>query len=62
MSHKGFSHVGLSTLDLDATRDFYEDVGRIKFGDYFELQVTRKEVRGFKPGPYLFFWNAWIAK
>ncbi len=41
---------------------FYEDVGRIKFGDYFELQVTRKEVRGFKPGPYLFFWNAWIAK
>jgi catechol 2,3-dioxygenase-like lactoylglutathione lyase family enzyme len=26
MSHKGFSHVGLSTLDLDATRDFYEHV------------------------------------
>src|SRR5215813_3253847 len=25
MSHKGFSHVGLSTLDLDKTRDFYED-------------------------------------
>ena len=23
---KGFSHVGLSTLDLDATRAFYEDV------------------------------------
>ena len=41
---------------------FYEDVGRIKIGDYFDLQVTRKEVRGFKPGPYLFFWNAWIAK
>ena len=26
MSPKGFSHVGLSTLDLDATRDFYENV------------------------------------
>jgi catechol 2,3-dioxygenase-like lactoylglutathione lyase family enzyme len=26
MSNKGFSHVGLSTLDLDKTRDFYENV------------------------------------
>ena len=26
MSHKGFSHFGLSTLDLDKTRDFYENV------------------------------------
>ena len=41
---------------------FYDDVGRIKFGDYFDLWVTRKKVRGFKPGPYLYFWNAWIAK
>jgi peptide/nickel transport system substrate-binding protein len=41
---------------------FYEDVGRIKFGDYFTLDVTRKEVRGFKPGPYLYFWNVWLAK
>ena len=24
--HRGFSHVGLSTLDLDKTRDFYENV------------------------------------
>ena len=24
MTNKGFSHIGLSTLDLDATRDFYE--------------------------------------
>jgi len=26
MSNKGFSHLGLSTLDLDKTRDFYEIV------------------------------------
>src|SRR5215831_3324925 len=26
MSHKGFSHLGLSTLDLDKTREFYESV------------------------------------
>jgi len=26
MSNKGFSHIGLSTLDLDKTRVFYEDV------------------------------------
>jgi catechol 2,3-dioxygenase-like lactoylglutathione lyase family enzyme len=26
VSHKGFSHIGLSTLDLDKTRHFYESV------------------------------------
>jgi catechol 2,3-dioxygenase-like lactoylglutathione lyase family enzyme len=26
MAHGGFSHIGLSTLDLDRTRDFYEGV------------------------------------
>jgi catechol 2,3-dioxygenase-like lactoylglutathione lyase family enzyme len=26
VSHKGFSHFGLSTLDLDKTREFYEGV------------------------------------
>jgi catechol 2,3-dioxygenase-like lactoylglutathione lyase family enzyme len=26
MSHKGFSHIGLSTRDLDKTRDFYEQI------------------------------------
>jgi catechol 2,3-dioxygenase-like lactoylglutathione lyase family enzyme len=26
MSNKGFSHLGLSTLDLDKTREFYENV------------------------------------
>ena len=26
MSHRGFSHIGLSTLDLDKTSEFYENV------------------------------------
>jgi catechol 2,3-dioxygenase-like lactoylglutathione lyase family enzyme len=26
MTHRGFSHIGLSTLDLDKTREFYEAV------------------------------------
>src|SRR5262245_36980226 len=26
MSNKGFSHIGLSTLDLEKTRDFYENI------------------------------------
>src|SRR5262245_2015598 len=30
MSLKGFSHIGLSTLDLDATREFYENVLHFK--------------------------------
>ena len=30
MSNKGFSHIGLSTLDLDKTPDFYENVLRFK--------------------------------
>ncbi len=41
---------------------FYEDVGRIKFGDYYPLQAMRKDLRGFRPGPFLYFWNAWLAK
>jgi len=26
VAHKGFSHIGLSTLDLDKTREFYQGV------------------------------------
>jgi catechol 2,3-dioxygenase-like lactoylglutathione lyase family enzyme len=29
MSHKGFSHIGLSTLDPDKTREFYEVVRHV---------------------------------
>jgi ABC-type transport system substrate-binding protein len=41
---------------------FYEDVGRIKFGDYFPLDVVRKEVRGFQSSPELYLWNVWLEK
>jgi len=41
---------------------FYEDVGRIKFGDYFALDAVRKDVRGFQSTPELYFWNAWLAR
>jgi catechol 2,3-dioxygenase-like lactoylglutathione lyase family enzyme len=30
MPNRGFSHIGLSTLDLDQTRDFYENVLKFK--------------------------------
>ena len=42
---------------------FYEDVGRIKFGDGFGLSVVRKELRGdFRSLPVFYFWNAWLEK
>jgi peptide/nickel transport system substrate-binding protein len=42
---------------------FYEDVGRIKFGDGFVFHVARKELRGeFRTAAYLHFWNAWLAR
>ncbi|MEK7385050.1 MAG: ABC transporter substrate-binding protein, partial [candidate division NC10 bacterium] len=40
---------------------FYEDVGRVKFGDFFTLEATRKELRGFQSTPEMAFWNVWLA-
>ena len=40
MSHKGFSHFGLSTLDLDATRHFYESVLGFKAVRCDTIKVT----------------------
>ena len=42
---------------------FYDDVGKIKFGDLFGLSVVRRELRGdFRSVPFFFFWNAWLEK
>jgi catechol 2,3-dioxygenase-like lactoylglutathione lyase family enzyme len=41
MTHKGFSHIGLSTLDLDKTRAFYEGV--LGFKPVVADRITIKE-------------------
>jgi peptide/nickel transport system substrate-binding protein len=40
---------------------FYEDVGRIKLGDAFWLDVALKELRGVRGTYDLAFWNVWLA-
>jgi peptide/nickel transport system substrate-binding protein len=39
---------------------FYEDAGRIKFGDYASLEAVRREVKGFVPTTTLMLWNVWL--
>jgi peptide/nickel transport system substrate-binding protein len=40
----------------------YEDVGRIKLGDYFTLDAARRQLRGeFRTAARLYFWNSWLA-
>jgi peptide/nickel transport system substrate-binding protein len=39
---------------------FYEDVGRIKFGDSFSLEATRQEVQGWQAKGELPLWNVWL--
>ena len=41
---------------------FYEDAGRVKFGDFFTLEVLRKDVRGYTPAGEMAFWNVWLAR
>ena len=42
---------------------FYEEVGSVKLGDYFTLDVARRDLRGeFRTAPRLYFWNSWLAK
>ncbi|HXX39540.1 MAG TPA: ABC transporter substrate-binding protein [bacterium] len=40
---------------------WYEDVGSIKFGDYFVLHLYRKELQGYEGVPTHMWWNAWLA-
>ena len=40
---------------------FYEDVGRIKMGDFFTMYATR-DLKGFQGNPFLHFWNAWLPR
>jgi peptide/nickel transport system substrate-binding protein len=40
---------------------FYEDVGRIKMGDFFSLYATR-DLKGFQNAQYLHLWDVWLTK
>jgi peptide/nickel transport system substrate-binding protein len=39
---------------------FHEDVGRVKFGDFFGLTAVRKEVQGYRPTNEMNLWNVWL--
>jgi len=41
MTHRGFSHIGLSTLDLEKTRTFYEGV--LGFKPVVDVTITIEE-------------------
>jgi peptide/nickel transport system substrate-binding protein len=41
---------------------FYEDVGRVKYGDYFGLDAVRKEVHGYRATNEKNLWNVWLSK
>ena len=41
---------------------FYEDVGRVKYGDYFGLDAVRKEVHGYRQTNEKNLWNVWLSK
>jgi peptide/nickel transport system substrate-binding protein len=39
---------------------FYEDVGRVKFGDSFSLEIIRTNVHGWQSKGELPLWNVWL--
>jgi peptide/nickel transport system substrate-binding protein len=39
---------------------FYEDVGRVKFGDSFSLEAIRSTVHGWQAKNELPLWNVWL--
>jgi len=39
---------------------FYEDVGRVKFGDSFSLEAIRNSVHGWQARNELPLWNVWL--
>jgi peptide/nickel transport system substrate-binding protein len=41
---------------------FYEDVGRVKMGDFFTMYATTRDLKGFSGGPFLHFWDVWLAR
>jgi len=39
---------------------FYDDVGRVKFGDSFSLEAIRNTVQGWQAKNELPLWNVWL--
>ncbi len=39
---------------------WYEDAGTIKFGEFFGLQLLRKDLKGYANVPTQVWWNAWL--
>jgi peptide/nickel transport system substrate-binding protein len=39
---------------------FHDDVGRVKFGDFFGLTAVRKEVQGYRATNEMNLWNVWL--
>lgn len=39
---------------------FWEDLPVIHLGDWFNLDVKRKELKGFQQAAKVFFWNTWL--
>jgi peptide/nickel transport system substrate-binding protein len=38
---------------------YYQDVPMVKVGDYFDLVVMQRRVKGYQNMPEPFFWNVW---
>lgn len=43
-------------------RTWYEDAGSVKFGDYFEMHLHRRELKGFVENPTHTWYNAWLDR
>ncbi len=43
-------------------RTWYADAGSIKFGDYFEMHLHRRELRGFVENPTHTWYNVWLDR
>ena len=43
-------------------KTWYEDAGSMKFGDYFEMHLHRRELKGFVENPTHTWYNAWLER
>jgi peptide/nickel transport system substrate-binding protein len=41
---------------------WHEDAGTIKFGEFFGLQLLRRDLKGYVNAPTQVWWNAWLER